>query len=172
MEEGKEIWKPIPGYEDRYLASSLGRIKSFPSRSRSNPTVLKMNLKPSGYYNVLLCKNGKAKTWRVHRLIAMAFLPNPSKLPQVNHKNGIKTDNRIENLEWSSASANMLHAYRVLGHKSGGGEPRKKIKCAETSKVYESLHDAERRTGISRQALAYCLKHNGVCRGLHWEYVN
>ena len=72
----KEIWKNIPGYEGRYLASSFGRIKALPNCSRSKTRFLKLSLKKSGYLNVSLCKDGAVKTWRVHRLIAMAFLPN------------------------------------------------------------------------------------------------
>lgn len=168
----KEVWKDIPGYEGRYQASSLGRIKGLPCVSRSKPRILKLNLKPSGYLNVLLCKNGKVKTWRVNRLIAMTFIKNPYGKEQVNHINGIKVDNRASNLEWATASENIAHAYQVLGRKSNGGVARKKIKCVETGKEYPSLADAARGIGRARQALTYCMHHKGKCGGFHWEYAN
>lgn len=168
----KEVWKPIPGYEDRYLASSLGRIKSLPSCSRSKGVIIKPNLKKSGYTNTGLCKDGKVKHWRTHRLIALTFLPNPDNLPEVNHLSGVKNDNRVCNLAWCSRSDNVKHKYKVLGYKSKGGVARKPIRCAETGVEYASLRDAERKTGLHRQSLQYCLKHSGEFKGFHWEYID
>lgn len=167
----KERWKDIPGYEGLYQASNLGRIRSLPNSSRNSVRVLVSYKKKSGYHNVTLCKNKKVKYYRTHRLVALTFLPNPENKEYVNHINGDKSDNRLENLEWVTASENALHAHRVLGIKSNGGCPRKKLRCIETGVEYESLHDTERKTGLKRQALNYCLKHNGTCGGFHWEYV-
>ena len=77
---------------------------------------MKLSIK-RGYYEVGLRKNGIKKYYLVHRLVAQEFIPNPENKPQINHKNGIKTDNFIENLEWVTNSENILHAYRVLGRK-------------------------------------------------------
>lgn len=81
----------------------------------------------SGYCRVTLRINEKSKRFCIHRLMAMAFIPNPDSLEQVNHINGIKTDNRICNLEWVSRSQNLIHAYRVLGsyHHSKAGRSNK-----------------------------------------------
>lgn len=166
----KEIWKSIIGYEDRYEVSSLGRIRSLPSKSRSKGVMLKPNPKKSGYLNILLCKEGKVKTFRIHRLVAEAFLPNPHNLPHVNHINGIKTDNRVVNLEWCSPQYNSLHSYRVLGRKSNGGVARKKVFCLEQNRIYDSLHEASRKTGIARASITYSILRGNATHSLHWSY--
>ena len=110
------IVKPIIGYEGLYLIDSMGNIISMPkqngSRYVNEYNILKQKIsKRTGYYEVSLSKNGILKTKLVHRLLAQHFIDNPLGLPEVNHKNGIKTDNRLENLEWCSVSQNTKHAY-------------------------------------------------------------
>lgn len=97
-----EQWKEIPGYDGGYFASNTGKIKSC---KHNNPKILKVHL-THGHYSVSLCNNNKYKHEFVHRLVALAFIPNSKKLPLVNHKNNIKTDNRPENLEWCTAKHN------------------------------------------------------------------
>lgn len=113
--ERNEIWKPIPGFNDSYEASSIGRIRSVDRRS-FNGSFLKgkimcqnTNFK-NGYLTVMLAENGKSKAKLSHRMIATAFIDNNEGKKTVNHINGIKTDNRVENLEWASYSENMRHA--------------------------------------------------------------
>lgn len=101
----KELWKPIEGYEGLYSVSTLGRIKSY----HKDGLVLKPRLKANGYLQVVL-QNGKPKHVSIHRLVARAFIPNPEELSYVNHIDGDKTNNNIDNLEWCTASQNMLHA--------------------------------------------------------------
>lgn len=124
---GLEIWKDVVGYEGRYEVSDIGNVKS-KSYVKSNrcgtyitqPRKIITHLCRKGYVTITLSKD-KAKIYtRVHILVAKAFL-GISLEKQVNHKNGIKTDNRVENLEWVTASENVLHAYRT-GLKSNGGE--------------------------------------------------
>src|SRR5690349_9031584 len=105
----EEIWKDIPGYEDLYQVSNIGRVKSF---KRGKEAVRVLSLKKSGYLYVCLC-NSINKHLRVNRLVALAFIPNPENKSDVNHKNGIKSDNRVENLEWNTPSENRQHAYRA-----------------------------------------------------------
>jgi hypothetical protein len=109
------IVKNILGYEGLYLIDSLGNVVSCPrqqgSRFVNQYKILGTKVNKFGYKEVALSKDGKTKTLLLHRLMAIHFVPNPDNLPVVNHKNGIKTDNRIENLEWVTRSQNAKHAY-------------------------------------------------------------
>lgn len=100
----KEIWKDIEGYEGLYQVSNLGRVKSLKRESKNNKNVtdriLKYKLDTYGYPTVILYKEAKAKTVKIHRLVASIFIPNTCNFIEINHKNGIKIDFRIENLEW------------------------------------------------------------------------
>lgn len=96
----------LQGFYDCYAISNKGNLKNL----RTNH-ILKPSTNKDGYKSVLLSKNGKKMSIRIHRLVALYFLENPNKYPDVNHKNGIKDDNRVENLEWCSKSMNMRHAY-------------------------------------------------------------
>jgi hypothetical protein len=111
----KLIVKNLLGYEGLYLIDSLGNIVSCPrqngSRFVNQYKILSTKTNKFGYKEVALSKDGKTKTVLLHRLIAIHFVENPQGLPCVNHKNGIKTDNRIENLEWCTRSQNTKHAY-------------------------------------------------------------
>lgn len=107
--------KDIPGYEGIYKASKDGQIYAVNYRKSGRLKKLKSFINSKGYLSLCLTNNGKGRTMRVHRLIAMAFLPNKNNLPAVNHKNGVKTDNNVGNLEWCTISHNNTHAYRSLG---------------------------------------------------------
>ena len=107
MLENVEIWKDCKYYEGKYQVSSHGRIWSIVSQR-----YLKPRIRQNGYCEVgLVAKNGKRKAELVHRLVAIAFIDNPNNFPVVNHLNGIKTDNRVENLEWTTQKENVRHAY-------------------------------------------------------------
>jgi hypothetical protein len=116
MENTEEIWKDIAGYEGLYQVSNLGNIMSFQNKTpKSNKAISKL-LKPAlspRYYQVDLCLKGKKRRAIVHREVAIAFIPNPLNKPCVNHINGIRTDNRVENLEWCTSSENRIHAFET-----------------------------------------------------------
>jgi hypothetical protein len=107
----KEIWKPIVGYETLYEISNMGRVKSHVGRSNSKPIyILKPIVQSNGYCVVGLNKKGVSKIKRIHILVAKHFIDNPLNLPEVNHKFGVKTDNRSSVLEWSTRQNNIDHA--------------------------------------------------------------
>jgi hypothetical protein len=108
-----EDWTKLEGYSENHLINRNGQIKSLSRKNMRTEKILKPGLGGNGYYTVTI--NGK--THLVHRLIATTYIPNPLKLPQVNHKNGVKTDNRIDNLEWVTAEQNIQHSFQVIGRK-------------------------------------------------------
>ena len=107
--------KEVEGYEGLYLIDNLGNVISMPkkngSRILNQYSILNTKINSIGYKEVTLSKNGKQKTILLHRLIAKHFVENPDNFNVVNHKNGIKTDNRLENLEWCTTKQNTRHAY-------------------------------------------------------------
>ena len=108
-----EIWKPTI-YDD-YEVSSFGNV-----RNKHTKKILSLfDKNRMGYFRVCLFKDHKKKRFLVHRLVAEAFIPNQNNKPQVNHKDGNKQNNKLENLEWVNASENMIHSYYVLRNKTG-----------------------------------------------------
>lgn len=112
----KELWKDIKGYEGIYQVDCIGRIKSL-----KRNIILKKRIGTKGYSFICIYKDGLPKYYSVHRLVAIAFISNPMNKPCVNHLNGIKDDNRIENLEWVTDSENKIHAF-ATGLRTDVGE--------------------------------------------------
>ena len=138
-----EVWKDISGYEDKYQVSNCGNVRSLEYHNAKGLKRTK-NLKPAtdckGYLRCALSKNNILRTFKVHRLVAMAFLENPNNLPQVNHKDGNHCNNCVDNLEWVTQKENNIHSYRVLNRTSpmkGKMPPNRKIKEEDIRTFYE-----------------------------------
>lgn len=157
----EEIFKDIRGYEGLYKVSNLGNVISYYG-SKKTQKARKPITQKYGYHQLNLKKNGQLKMFLVHRLVAIAFIPNPKNLPQVNHINGIKTDNRVENLEWCTAKQNTLHSYKAKLRKSSTGTSRRFLSPTEVAQARKMLGNIPvthiaRQLNTSRQSI-YRLK--------------
>lgn len=150
-----EIWKTIEDYPD-YQVSSLGRVKSLKGKKERI-------LKPGdvgGYLNVILSNNGKKKNFRVHRLVAEAFLLNPLGLPVINHKDEDKTNNTVDNLEWCDSAYNNNYSHA------------KPVFCIELNKLYSSATIAAEELDLCRVNITKCC--NGkrkTCGNYHFRFA-
>ena len=162
--------KDIVGYEGLYFCNSNGEIFSYPKKTRKG--VRKMNptkYVKTGYLGIDLCKDGKVKRYLTHRIIAKAFLENLYKKPQVNHINGIKTDNRVENLEWSTVSENQLHSIK-LGLRTTSGEKNSQSKLTEND-VLKILLDKRKYSEISLEYKVSISTISDIKRGYSWTHI-
>lgn len=170
----REEWKPIPGFEGYYEASNTGKVRSVSRMVRNGSgykiipsIVLKPALDEWGYEKVSLSKNNKHCSKKVNRLIALTFIPNPNNYPQVNHKDGIKTNNNVDNLEWCSASYNMLHC-----HANGLSDWETKIRVIETGEVFNSIKECAEAIGGHVSLIGACLSgKRNMHKGFHFEVV-
>lgn len=185
--------RDVIGYEGYYKVSDDGKIWS----CRSNK-FLKPKLSKAGYYRVSLSVNGECKICSIHRLVALAFIPNPMGKQTVNHKNEIKTDNRVKNLEWATNYEQNIHGTRIervkahtdyksrnIDYKQVAAKhdyvalakrnmkPIKQIALdGKTIKIYESLGDASLAIGRSKSRISSCATgKRKSCGGYRWEYV-
>lgn len=151
--ENLEGFVPIIGYDGIYEINRLGQVKSIAgigAKSVRKEKCLKNYIIGRKYYCIYLSEKGITKNHKIHRLIAQTFIPNPNNYPIINHINGIKTDNRIENLEWCTHSENIQHAYRT-GLKMGSGKI--KVYCSETGKEWDSIKECSKDMGIKSTSL-------------------
>lgn len=193
----KEIWKPIKEYEGLYEVSNLGRVRSLDKIVKKwdgerllKGRVLKENIGKFGYRKSILTKNHKAKTLLLHRLVANTFIPNPENKPQVNHIDGNKGNNNVDNLEWVTASENVKHAYSTeLKNPSNkqiekitqlGKESNKPIKQLDlegnTINIWDSMTKASKDLNINLSSISMCCNKNSSRKrlsagGFKWEYI-
>lgn len=196
----EETWRPIKGHRDRYEVSSLGNVRSLdvtivqPAKCGSTATHTYRGklLKPNRHGNGYLFVNLAGKQVSVHRLVATAFIPNPMGKEQVNHKDGNKANNTVDNLEWCTASENTRHAvqnglidFRSERHLTAARKQIQKLIQGNKKRIlqydqngsfiasFESIAEASRQTGINATHISLCAKgkhrHSG---GYVWRYAD
>lgn len=177
-----EIWKDIPGYEKLYKISSSGIVRSYDKIVRNgkynqNRVILGRNLKYTlargGYYTVGLTKDRKQKVYFVHRLVAITFIDNPNSYPIINHKNAVRTDNRVSNLEWCTYSYNTLYSFREMGRRpvNKGERGAKKSHLSKEICQIDIQTGNVVKTNICRSDIIRCA--NGKAKsagGFKWQY--
>jgi hypothetical protein len=173
---GKEIWKHLDGYENKIMVSSNGCVKSKMVGDKWRKVGSKMT---TGYMTFSM---GRKKSMLVHRAVAIMFIPNTNNHPQVNHKNGKRDDNRIENLEWCNNSENNKHAFDVLGRlptwKGKTGElfyKTKEINQYDMNglfiKKWCNAREITRVLGINYKNISsVCYKRRKSAGGFIWEF--
>ncbi len=173
----EEIWKDVEGYNGRYQISNLGRFKSFAQDTQNGKIKLGHKI-PKGYLRILLYDGKGRKSWHlIHRLVANAFIPNPEKLEQVNHKDEIKTNNCVDNLEWCTNDYNIHYGTKIARTSEAN------MCCPTTSKrvfsvdeygnkeYFDSIGEAERCTGLRHGNIVRTLKgRTKTCGNRHWFY--
>lgn len=154
-------WKPVKGFPNYeiHLSGVVRHKRSLYEKIFTD--------NGNGYLRTTLFRDGKQTTVYLHRIIAEAFIPNPLQLPQVNHKDGNKANNSVENLEWCTGSSNVIHKNYVL--KRGNCRA---VKCLETMIEYPSAAEAEKETGCNHRHISECCRNKRKsCGGFHWEYI-
>jgi len=165
-----KIWKDIEGYP-KYQISNLGRVKSL---KMSEEKIMCLYNTRDGYHMAGLFNNPKLKSIKVHRLVAETFIPNPLNKRTVNHINGIKTDNRVTNLEWNTHKENMKHAYNN-NIRNNDYFKKPVLMLTKDNKpllIFDSQTEAEEALGSKNRHISCCC--NGkrkTANGYKWQYV-
>lgn len=168
----KEIWKPIKGFEEEYLISNLGNLKSLKGK---NPKILKTYKEKHGYIKYVLTKRKKGviikyRSVRIHKLVAEHFIPNPNNYSEINHKDCNKENNKVDNLEWCTKSQNTIHAIKNnLGVLKGVNKFNKNKCFKKYGYIYQydknnnyinkfkSAKVAQEKTGICARNILQCI---------------
>ena len=167
--KNNEIWKDIEGYEGKYQVSNLGRVKSI---RYGKEKILSPSISNQGYIQVNLCKNGKQKWCLIHRLVALAFIPNPNNLPQINHRDEDKTNNKVENLEWCDHKYNNNYGTRIQRVVEKTSKPVLQFtKLGEFIQKWKSLTDVHINLGYSQGNISQCCNEKRKSAyGFIWKY--
>lgn len=191
-----EEWRDVANYQGLYKVSSVGRVKSLErivirsdgKQQTVSERILKAETTKKGYLQVALCKNGKMKAMKVHRLVATAFIPNPNGYKEVNHKDEDKTNNRVENLEWVTASYNINYGTRnerfAKANKENGLYERQAKafskavqqidkESGEVIAEFPSVNEVQRQLGFDKGYIsACCLGKHKLAYDYLWRYAS
>ena len=164
----KELWRPIKNHP-QYICSSLCRVKNTKTGKIHNGSI-----NNKGYMRFDLCENGKRFVINAHRLMAETFIPNPQEKPFVNHIDGNKTNNSLNNLEWCTQKENMRHAYDVLH--ANFGSNRKAVYCVETGFIYKSPSFVAMMFCLPLKSASLniwrcCAGERKSAYGYHWKFI-
>lgn len=168
----EEEWRDIEGYEGYYQVSNLGRVKSLDRiitykdnrKFLKKGNVMTQTKDKEGYLTIGLSMNGKQKTFKVHRLVAMSFIPNGEKLPQVNHLNSLVYDNKVENLQWCSNKMNCIHKTTK--------NFTKKIICHETGEIFNTQREVGEKLPLSERTVGrYLDGTRKTAKGYTFSYI-
>lgn len=185
------MWKDIVGYEGLYQVSDDGQVKRLSQSVRGKcgsevklpAKLMKLQEDEDGYYSVGLTRDNHQKGFRVHRLVAAAFIPNPDNLPVVHHKDNNKKNNCVSNLAWVTVSYNTQDAVDRGARKFdkqrlaeisklGAVKLRKAIICQETGIIYASIKDCAEAINLGRDALVRHIVYDEPYNGLHYSFVD
>lgn len=174
-----EVWKDVVGFEGLYQVSNEGKVYSFKTRKILRPCC---NTYRNGYMCLILRKNGKSYGCRMHRLVAEAFIPNPNKLPEVNHKDENTANNRASNLEWCTQKYNNNYGTKLIRQSKHtnysliASKTSKKV-CqvgldGKTIKTWDSANQLKRLFGFDNSHIAKCCRGiEKTAYGFRWKYV-
>lgn len=181
-----EIWRDIPGYRGLYQASSEGRIRSVShvvnyvkhyddkdvaANHKFTGKILSQTF-TSGYLGCIISMDGKTSYPLVHRLVALAFVPNPENKPQVDHIDGDRTNNRPENLRWVTSKENHANTIDKGEHTSQQLYKKKPIRDVDTGEIFESMLAAEDKYSIPRGRISAAIKSGQRVYGHKFEIVS
>ena len=162
----QEIWKSIQGFENTYMISNLGNVKSL-SRPYTKGKLIKPHKHKRGYLYCCLSQNGKVYNRRIHILVAKAFIPNPNNLPEINHKDENKSNNIVTNLEWCTKVYNIQYG-------SGIDRRSKAVIGLKNNKIiykFKSTAEAGRKGFNHHHISSCCLGKRKTHKGLNWKYI-
>lgn len=177
----KEIFKDIPGYKDIYKVSNLGNVKSVDRLVNAKGNVKRLQkgrlLKPQltyvGYYRVELSKKGTRKKHSIHRLVALAFIPNPDNKPTVNHIDKCRINNRVDNLEWATSKEQIEHSYNEItaNQKRGEEHPCNKLTEQQVLEIGEALSKGVKAKGLAKQYNVCAVSISDIKNRCTWKHL-
>jgi len=172
----EECWIDVSGYEGLYMVSNLGRIKSLNYKKGGHSNIMSSSPTLKKYHRIKLSKNNTSCTKSVHRIVLESFEPTNDNSLIINHKNGIKDDNRLSNLEWVTYKQNIRHAVDVLGRRIGFIKGVQQLSTnGEILKEWDSITDASKSLGISHSSISQCCNGSVIrktCGGFKWKFLN